>query len=130
MMTDPIADMLTRLRNAGLANLDRAVMPTSKLKENIAEILKKEGYIQGYEVDREQPATLSVEMKYAGDRTCAIAGIKRTSRPGRRVYVGYQGIPYVLDGLGVAIVSTSQGLMSDKTARSSKVGGEVLCEVW
>lgn len=130
MMMDPIADMLTRLRNAGLANLDRSTMPTSKLKESIAEILKQEGYIESYSVDRTHPATLTVEMKYGGSRDSAIAGIKRTSRPGRRVYVGYQDIPFVLNGLGVAIVSTSRGLMSDKTARSSKVGGEVLCEVW
>lgn len=130
MMTDPIADMLTRLRNAGLARLDQTSMPTSKVKESIAAILQQEGYIDGFSVERDKKPTLTIDMKYGNDRSSAIAGIRRTSRPGRRVYVGYQGIPYVLNGLGVAIVSTSQGLMSDKTARSSKVGGEVLCEVW
>jgi small subunit ribosomal protein S8 len=130
MMTDPIADMLSRIRNAALARLDRTEMPASKLKSHIAEILKQEGYISDYRTAPEHPATLTVYMKYGRDRESAIAGVRRKSRPGRRVYVGHDKIPKVLNGLGVCIVSTSQGLMSDRTAREKRVGGELLCEVW
>ncbi|HJK94314.1 MAG TPA: 30S ribosomal protein S8 [Polyangiaceae bacterium LLY-WYZ-15_(1-7)] len=127
MMTDPIADMLTRLRNASLARLDRAEMPLSKLKLNIAKILKEEGYVNDYEVgDRH----LTVFLKYGRDRRCAFEGLKRASRPGRRFYVGRESIPKVHNGLGVAILSTSHGVMTDKSAREKGVGGEVICEVW
>jgi small subunit ribosomal protein S8 len=130
MMTDPISDMLTRLRNAGMAHLDRAEMPLSKLKAHIAEILKQEGFISDFRVDEEHPPKLTVFLKYGRDREFAIAGLRRASRPGRRLYVGYRKIPKVLNGLGVAIVSTSKGVMTDRQARQEKVGGEILCEVW
>ncbi|MEM6956909.1 MAG: 30S ribosomal protein S8 [Myxococcota bacterium] len=127
MMTDPIADMLTRLRNAALANQDRTDIPLSKLKVNVAKILKQEGYVTDYEVGER---SLTVHMKYGKGRRCAFIGIRRASRPGRRLYVGSKDIPKVHNGLGVAIMSTSQGLMTDKRAREINVGGEVLCEVW
>lgn len=130
MMTDPIADMLSRIRNARIARLDRTEIPHSKVKERIASILKEEGFISDFRTDTEFPAKLTVFMKYGRDRECAIAGIRRKSRPGRRVYVGYRNIPPVLNGLGVSIVSTSHGLMTDTQAREKKVGGEILCEVW
>ncbi len=130
MMTDPIADMLTRVRNAGMAHLDRADIPSSKIKVEIARILKEEGYIEDFSVDEAKPSKLTVFLRYSRGRQSAIAGVRRASRPGRRLYVGYEDIPYVLNGLGVAIVSTSRGVMTDKTARERKVGGEILCEVW
>jgi small subunit ribosomal protein S8 len=130
MTTDPISDMLARIRNASLAHLDRTEMPLSKLKEGIAKILKQEGYISDYRVEPAHPAKLTIYMKYGRDRESAIAGVKRKSRPGRRVYLGYSDIPEVLNGMGVAIVSTSRGLMTDRQAREGKVGGELLCEVW
>jgi small subunit ribosomal protein S8 len=130
MMTDPIADMLARIRNASIAHLDRAEIPLSKVKEQIAEILKQEGFISDFRVERDLPGKLTVFMRYGRDRESAIAGIRRKSRPGRRVYVGYREIPKVLNGLGVAIVSTSRGVMTDRDARNNKVGGELLCEVW
>ncbi len=127
MMTDPIADMLTRLRNAALAHQDRTAIPLSKLKVNLAKILKEEGYVADYEVGERD---LTVHLKYGKGRRCAFIGIRRASRPGRRVYVGHSDIPKVHNGLGVAIMSTSKGVMTDKTAREAKIGGEVLCEVW
>lgn len=127
MMTDPIADMLTRLRNASLARLDRTEIPLSKLKVRIAQILKEEGFVTEYRVN---DRSLTVFLKYGRDRQCAFAGIRRKSRPGRRIYVGHSSIPKVHNGLGVAILSTSHGLMTDKKAREQKIGGEVLCEVW
>lgn len=130
MMTDPIADMLTRLRNAKVARLDRTEMPLSKLKMRVAGILKQEGYIDDYKVEGEKPGSLTVFMKYGRDRECAFSGLRRSSRPGRRYYVGFKDIPKVRNGLGVAILSTSHGVMTDRTAREQKVGGEVLCEVW
>jgi small subunit ribosomal protein S8 len=130
MNTDPISDMLARIRNASLARLDRTEMPLSKIKVGIAEILKQEGYISDFRVEKEHPAKLTLYMKYGRDRESAIAGIRRKSRPGRREYVSYRDIPKVLNGLGVSIVSTSRGIMSDSTARETKVGGEILCEVW
>ncbi len=127
MMTDPIADMLSRLRNASIAGLDRAEIPLSKLKLALAKILKEEGYVSDYEVhDRH----LTVFMKYGRDRSCAFSGIRRKSRPGRRVYVGRDAIPKVHNGMGVAILSTSRGVMTDRDARTQGVGGEVICEVW
>ncbi|MAQ18440.1 MAG: 30S ribosomal protein S8 [Sandaracinus sp.] len=127
MTNDPIADMLTRLRNASMAHLDRSEMPLSKIKVAIAKILKEEGYVSDYEVGER---TITVFLKYGGDRRCAFTGIRRTSRPGRRVYVGHGEIPSVRNGLGVAILSTSHGVMTDRSAREEHVGGEVLCEVW
>lgn len=130
MMTDPIADMLTHIRNASLAKLDRTEIPLSKLKVRLAKLLKEEGFVSDYRIEEEQPARLTVFMKYGRDRRSAIAGIRRSSRPGRRLYVGHDDIPKVQNGLGVAILSTSHGLMTDKKARVEKLGGEVLCEVW
>ncbi|GAB5545775.1 MAG: 30S ribosomal protein S8 [Sandaracinaceae bacterium] len=130
MMTDPISDLLARIRNAILARQDRTEAPLSKLKVNIAEILKEEGYISDYKVDESGFGKVVLFLKYGRDRQSAIAGLRRKSRPGRRVYVGYRDIPKVHNGLGVAIMSTSKGVMTDRTARETKLGGEILCEVW
>ncbi len=133
-MTDPIADMLTRLRNANQAYHDRVTMPYSKLKANIAEVLKAEGYIAGWAV--EEPVdgavgkTLLIDLKYGPSRERSLAGIRRVSKPGLRVYAKAPDLPRVLGGLGVAIISTSQGLLTDRQARKRNVGGEVLAWVW
>jgi len=133
-VTDQIADMLTRIRNAGQARHEQVLVPASRIKEEIARILKAEGYIQKYErVD--DPAypgqgALRVTLKYGARREPVIAGISRVSKPGLRVYARQRAIPRVQDGLGVAIVSTSKGVMSDREARRQGVGGEVLCYVW
>jgi small subunit ribosomal protein S8 len=132
-MTDPIADMLTRLRNANVAYHDEVRMPSSKLKEALAAVLQREGYVAGWrsEEDPSRPGkVLTVEMKYSPDRDRSIAGIKRVSKPGLRVYRQADKLPRVLGGLGVAVLSTSQGLMTDREARERRVGGEVLCYVW
>jgi small subunit ribosomal protein S8 len=132
MMTDPIADMLSRIRNAALARHERAEMPHSKLKEHIATVLKGEGYIDDVrtsEVDT-GPKTLVLVLRYGRDRQSAIDGVRRISAPGRRVYVRHDRIPRVRSGMGVSILSTSRGVMTDKEARKQKVGGELLCEVW
>jgi small subunit ribosomal protein S8 len=133
MMTDPIADMLARVRNAAMAQHAVTRMPASKIKHNVAKILKAEGYIADVRIE-ESPLTKRPEivlaLKYDRERMCAFQGIKRVSRPGRRVYVGHDRIPRVLSGLGTSILSTSQGLMTDNEARRRKVGGELLCEVW
>lgn len=129
MMTDPVSDMLTRIRNAALARHERTTIPASKLKKHIAEILKLEGYIADVR-DEGDERNLTIVLKYGRDRSSAIDGIRRVSRPGRRVYVGHDEIPRVLSGMGIAILSTSRGVMSDKEARRQKVGGELLCEVW
>ena len=132
-MTDPIADMLTRLRNANIAFHDDVAMPSSKLKESVARILEREGYISGYEVSEapDRPGkTLTIRMKYSADRKRTISGLKRVSRPGLRVYRAADGVPRVLGGMGISIVSTNQGLMTDREARQRKVGGEILCHVW
>jgi small subunit ribosomal protein S8 len=132
-MTDPIADMLTRIRNANVAMHDEVRMPSSKLKEALAAVLKREGYIQDFSVadNNERPGkVLTINMKYAQDRTRTISGIKRVSKPGLRVYAKADSLPRVLGGLGVAVVSTSNGLMTDREARKSRMGGEVLCFVW
>ena len=132
-MTDPIADMLTRIRNANVAMHDEVKMPSSKQKEALAALLKKEGYIEGFEVaenNGKPGSTLTVTMKYSPERARTISGLRRVSKPGLRVYSGSREVPRVLGGLGVAIVSTSQGLMSDREARKRNVGGEILCEVW
>ena len=130
-MTDPIADMLTRLRNANNAYHETVSMPSSKLKVNIAEMLKAEGYIAGYEVtDAEVGKTLTLSLKYGANRRRAIQGLKRVSKPGLRVYAKSTNLPKVLGGLGVAILSTSSGLLTDRQAESRGVGGEVLAYVW
>ena len=132
-MTDPIADMLTRVRNANVAMHDTVPMPSSKLKESLAAVLKREGYIDGFSVrdDPKRPGKiLEIQMKYAADRSRTISGLKRVSKPGLRVYTRSDSLPRVLGGLGVAVLSTSQGLMTDREARQRKVGGEVLCYVW
>ena len=132
MMTDPIADMLTRIRNAGLARHDRTEMPASRLKAAVAEILKLEGFIADCRPSEGEggPKKLTIVLKYGRDRQSAIDGVRRVSRPGRRVYVRHDHIPRVLSGMGVSILSTSRGVMSDREARRQKVGGELLCEVW
>jgi small subunit ribosomal protein S8 len=132
-MTDPIADMLTRIRNANVAMHDTVRMPSSKLKESLAKVLEAEGYITGYGVapDPERPGNvLEVQLKYSPERSRTIAGLKRVSKPGLRIYARADRMPRVLGGLGVAVLSTSQGLMTDREARKRKVGGEVLCYVW
>jgi small subunit ribosomal protein S8 len=132
-MTDPIADMLTRIRNANSAQFDTVKMPGSKVKEALAAILEKEGYIAGFTVSQatDRPgSTLEITMKYAPDRSRTIAGIKRVSKPGLRIYAQADRIPRVLGGVGVAVVSTSHGLMTDREARKHHLGGEVLCYVW
>jgi small subunit ribosomal protein S8 len=130
-MTDPVADMLTRVRNASTAYHDATVMPSSKIKVNVARILEEEGYITGWSVEDTSPQpTLTVTMKYGPNRERVIAGLRRISKPGLRVYVKRDEIPRVLGGLGVAILSTNDGLMTDRTARRSRVGGEVIAYVW
>jgi small subunit ribosomal protein S8 len=130
-MTDPIADMLARIRNATQATHEDVLIPASKIKESIARILAEEGYVDAYEVleDGGHPS-IKIELRYSGEREPAIAGIRRISKPGRRVYKGARELPRVLGGLGVAIISTSQGVMTDRQARKAQVGGEVLAYVW
>ena len=130
MMTDPIADMLTRIRNAALARHDRTEMPASKMKKAVAIILKSEGYIADVKESDGDTDKITIVLKYGRDRTSAIDGVRRVSRPGRRVYVKHDRIPRVLSGLGISILSTSHGLMSDRDARKHKLGGELICEVW
>lgn len=131
MLSDPVSDMLTRIRNANQALHEKATMPNSKLKEEIARILAAEGYIDGYEVvGSGVRRTLSVTLRYGANRKRVIEGLRRVSSPGRRVYAGAADLPRVQGGLGVAIVSTSQGLLPDREARRRQLGGEVLCEVW
>jgi len=130
-MTDPIADMLTRLRNANSAHHDVVQMPYSKIKANIAEILLKEGYIAGYHAeDAAVGQTLIIDLKYGPTRERAIAGLRRVSKPGLRVYAKSTALPKVLGGLGIAIISTSSGLLTDRQAYKNGVGGEVLAYVW
>ena len=136
MVTDPIADMLTRVRNSVLIGQSLVAMPSSKIKVEIARILKEEGYIEGYEVvDGEIPTkkTLRVRLKYVGERRGrrpVITGLERISRPGRRIYTPKTEIPWVLSGLGIAILSTPKGVMTGQRARQLGVGGEILCKVW
>ena len=137
-MTDPIADMLTRLRNANQAYHDAVSMPYSKLKQGVAEILKQEGYITSFDVKDNVDAdgdpavgkTLTITLKYGRNRERSIAGVRRISKPGLRVYAKHTGLPRVLGGLGIAIISTSQGLLTDRQANQKGVGGEVLAYVW
>jgi len=130
MMTDPIADMLTRIRNAAQAQHEHTVLPSSNLKVQVAEILKQEGFIDDYRVDDGVQKSLTIFLKYGRDRQSAFVGMRRASRPGRRFYVGHHDIPRVQNGMGVAILSTSVGIMTGRDARNKRVGGEVLCEVW
>jgi small subunit ribosomal protein S8 len=132
-MTDPIADMLTRIRNANSAQFETVKMPGSKLKEALAAILEREGFIAGYKVEKnpDRPGSqLAITLKYSTDRTRTIGGIKRVSKPGLRIYARADKMPRVLGGIGVAVVSTSHGLMTDREARKRHLGGEVLCHVW
>ncbi len=132
-MTDPIADMLTRIRNANTAMLDEVVMPSSTLKESLAAILQSEGYISSYTVveNPDRPGkSLQIDMKYSPSRKRVISGLKRVSKPGLRVYTKFDKVPRVFGGLGVAVLSTSKGLMSDREARKRHMGGEILCYVW
>ena len=130
-MTDPVADMLTRIRNANTAGHAEVDVPASKIKKNIAEILLKEGYIKGFEVVETEPQdVIKIEMKYGAGKQRVISGIKRISKPGLKVYAKKDEVPKVLGGLGIAIISTSSGLITDKQARELGVGGEVVCYVW
>ncbi|HEY8454285.1 MAG TPA: 30S ribosomal protein S8 [Actinopolymorphaceae bacterium] len=133
-MTDPIADMLTRLRNANQAYHDETSMPYSKMKAGIAQILEQEGYIAGWKVVEPEPGkvgkTLVIQLRYGPNRERSIAGIRRISKPGLRVYAKATGLPKVLGGLGIAIISTSQGLLTDRQAYQRRIGGEVLAYVW
>ena len=132
-MTDPIADMLTRLRNANTAFHDDVIMPSSKVKEALAKILVSEGYIEGFSIDDDpgRPGRkLRIVLKYTPDRRRTISGLRRVSKPGLRVYTSSSEVPRVLGGMGIAILSTNQGLMTDREARKRRVGGEILCRVW
>ena len=130
-MSDPIADMLSRVRNANHAHHESVSMPSSKIKANIADILKQEGYITDYSVDEAKVGnTLTIELKYGDQRDEAITGLRRVSKPGLRVYARANELPEVLGGLGVAIISTSHGLLTDRQAQEKGVGGEVLAYVW
>jgi small subunit ribosomal protein S8 len=130
-MTDPIADMLTRIRNAVSSKHDNVTMPSSKLKVAIAKVLKEEGFIRDFVIVQEQPRTmLKIDLSYTGRKEPVLSGIKRVSKPGLRVYVQKREIPRVLGGLGVAILSTPEGVMTGQHARQKSVGGEVLCYVW
>lgn len=130
-MTDPIADMLTRIRNATTANHDKVDVPGSKTKRAIASILKEEGFVRDFEwIDDGKQGILRVYLRYGPGRARVISGLKRISKPGLRVYAKKDGVPRVLGGLGIAILSTSQGVISDRKAREKGVGGEVICYVW
>ena len=130
-MTDPIADMLTRIRNAGHARFDKVDIPASRMKISLARIFKDEGFIKNYKVIKEnRQGILRVYLKYGEHQTPLIQGIQRVSKPGRRVYAGSEELPKVQGGLGVAVISTSKGVVTDRQARKLQVGGEVLCEIW
>jgi small subunit ribosomal protein S8 len=131
MMTDPVADMLTRIRNANTAYTEQLELPSSKVKAALADILKREGYIRDYVVEPTKPqATLKIALKYSRSRERALTGVRRISKPGLRVYAKRHEVPRVLGGLGVAIISTSTGLMTDREARQRGIGGEVVAYVW
>lgn len=131
MVSDPIADMLTRIRNAILIKGEKVDIPASKMKVEIAKILKEEGFIKSYKIIRDKKqGILRITLKYASDNTPLISGLQRVSKPGRRVYVGKGEIPKVMGGVGVAILTTPKGVLSDKECRKEGVGGEVLCYVW
>ena len=131
MMTDPISDMLARIRNASIARHDRAEMPHSNLKQHLAEALKEAGFLDDVRTSEgDGPKTLTIVLRYGRDKSSAIDGIRRVSAPGRRVYVRHDRIPGVRSGMGISILSTSRGVMTDRQAREQRVGGELLCEVW
>jgi len=130
VMTDPIADMFTRIRNANQMRNEKVVLPSSKTKVEIAKVLQEEGFINGYKVDGDVKKELTIELKYGKSNEKVITGIKRVSKPGLRVYAKSQELPRVLNGLGLAIISTPKGIMSEKQARKENVGGEVLAYVW
>jgi small subunit ribosomal protein S8 len=130
MVTDPVSDMLSRINNAITARHERVEIPLSKIKLKIAEILKQEGYIGDFSIQSEGQPSLSLALKYDRLKAPAIIGLRRLSRPGRRLYVGHKNIPGVLNGMGISIISTSRGLLTDKEARKQNIGGEILCEVW
>ncbi len=130
MTSDPIADLLARLRNASLARHERAEMPSSRLRVSIAKLLKEEGYVDDVRETEGPKKTLTIVLRYGRDRQSAFDGLRRVSRPGRRVYVRHDQIPRVRNGYGIAILSTSRGVMTDRQARKASVGGELLCEVW
>ncbi|MCC9607503.1 30S ribosomal protein S8 [Blastopirellula sp. JC732] len=131
MMTDPIADMLTRIRNAVRVEHPHVEMPASKVKQGVADVLKREGYIWDWEVIEAEPANqIRLELKYGPNGERVIQSIRRVSKPGRRIYSKGRDLAPVLDGLGISVISTSQGVISDREARQKNVGGEVLCEVW
>jgi len=132
MMTDPVADLLTRIRNATMARHDRVLVPTSRMKRTIVDVLKSEGYVADVTAETQEDGleVLSITLKYGRDKLPAIEGVERISTPGRRVYVRAQDIPKVKSGLGIAVLSTSRGVMSDRQARKAGVGGELLCHVW
>lgn len=130
-MSDPLADMLTRVRNAGMVKFETVDIPLSKVKVNVAKILKDEGYIHDYHIDKSGPqGTLRIDLKYDQNMTRVITGLRRISKPGRRIYVNADNIPKVMSGLGIGIISTSKGVFADHQARKMRVGGEFLCEVW
>lgn len=130
-MSDPLADMLTRIRNAVMVKFDSVEMPTSNVKVSVAKVLKEEGYITDYTVVKgDVQGTLKIDLKYGPSNESVITGIKRVSKPGLRKYTNANSIPTVLNGLGIAIVSTSKGVVTDTTARSLNAGGEIICEVW
>lgn len=131
MMTDPIADMLTRIRNSNNAKHDSVDIPASNIKKELAQILLNEGFIKGFDcIEDSKQGIIRIDLKYGQSKEKVISGIKRISKPGLRVYVKSDNVPRVLGGLGMAIISTSKGMMTDKEARKSSVGGEVLCYVW
>ncbi len=131
MMTDPVGDMLTRIRNAGWARHDQTKCPASRLKAAVAGVLAAEGFLTDVQVDQSgKHPQLVIQMRYRDNGTTMIDGLRRVSKPGRRVYVGASSIPKVRNGLGIAVLSTSRGVLCDRDAREAKVGGEVLCEVW
>jgi small subunit ribosomal protein S8 len=130
-MSDPLADMMTRIRNAVMVKFDTVVMPSSKNKASIANVLKDEGFISDFQVtDEGVQGTLIINLKYGPNRESVITGIKRISKPGLRKYAKADALPKVLDGLGISIISTSKGIVTDRTARAQNTGGEILCEVW
>lgn len=130
-MTDPLGDMLTRIRNGSMARFEKVDMPFSNIKANIAKVLKEEGFIKNFKVVKDMGhSAIRIYLKYDGGSKSVISEIKRISKPSRRIYVRHDEIPKVMQGLGIAILSTSKGIMADKTARETRIGGELLCQVW
>ncbi len=130
-VSDPLADMLTRIRNAGVAKHGKVDIPASRMKISLAKVLRAEGYIKNYKMLKEQGhSIIRVYLKYQKSNQCVITGLKRLSKPGRRVYVKRKDIPYVLNGMGIAVLSTSKGIIADRQAREQNLGGELLCSVW